>query len=1024
MSEKMAGGEEKEELQVSYSGELRMVEKASRHFVKRPRTICGSIWAAFLVMSAVVYFAGWFDIADTTVDDWTIPTSEASKNGDALSDAREKMDSAQSTGNLPARSEDVWFTATSFIYEWADDRQAEILTPDNLQRMCQFQSILTADENFPKYCKPDGAALGKDTVCASQDYDVVALVYPTFEEQKECRLLNSTEFATQFAALASEPEKVFFFLERRVTSLLDVRLKTRSQISLYAPLGADSTDDGKAFGSEPDDDAGPQGVIYENFLATIEKKFFASKGLEVEVPFNSAYNIGAFDLGNGLQVRFYNQYFVSSEFDRMVGYDQALVAGSIVLVFITMILHLRSLFMSSVGLLSILISIVVALFFYTGIFRIEYFSSVHIVTFFLILGIGADDLFVWVDAYYQSERYWPGVRGFASKEEAGKANVYGTNNEEDEVLVARLTYTYQRAAGAVLNTSATTAGAFLATGVSPIAPIASFGIFAAITIMLNFVWTIILYPAVVIIFEKYFRGRYCCCGCLRAPRDKVASASQDIEQSAATHIEKRVAEDGTVTLVMNKVKHKENFEEKVFSKGYVPLINKQVSVTIGGRTCQILPVVAVTVTALFALIVTMATFAVQLGTPTEPDQNFRSSHMSTGYATDYSKLFQGGTDYLEVDVTFGIEGIDRGSFKFLDPNGYRGAVVFDTEFDLSSRTNQEYYLEVCDSFETLSCVPEGETSALAGCIGSDVGLATRSVDCTLRKFHDWHNETYPLETPAIDLGEVDKALWTSRLSEFANATGADNDIGIVDGELKFIVFSYEASLKTLQPVGVKEPVIDLLEAHLQEMVENAPAGLESAFQTSFDMLWIHTELGIVSGMFQGLAISVPIAFVVLLFATSNLILSVIAIFGIIGIVVTVLGTAQLLGWALGVAEAIAAVMVVGLSVDYSTLHGTSYAHAAGEGFTLRADRFKYSAVMLGPTVIAGAFTTGGSAAIMFFAQLQFFGKMAILLTSTIAYSLIITEFFVMPLFRIIGPENDRGDWRLWLKARGICNKKK
>lgn len=53
--------------------------------------------------------------------------------------------------------------------------------------------------------------------------------------------------------------------------------------------------------------------------------------------------------------------------------------------------------------LGIFSSVTVALFFYKVIIRIEYFDFIHILAVFLILGIGADDVFVVWDAWAQSK---------------------------------------------------------------------------------------------------------------------------------------------------------------------------------------------------------------------------------------------------------------------------------------------------------------------------------------------------------------------------------------------------------------------------------------------------------------------------------------------------------------------------------------------------------------------------------------------------------------------------------------------
>lgn len=66
--------------------------------------------------------------------------------------------------------------------------------------------------------------------------------------------------------------------------------------------------------------------------------------------------------------------------------------------------------------------------------------------------------------------------------------------------------TYRRATKAMFATSSTTGAAFLATGLSPIMPISSFGFFAGILIPVNFILVITFYPALLMIFEKYTKN--------------------------------------------------------------------------------------------------------------------------------------------------------------------------------------------------------------------------------------------------------------------------------------------------------------------------------------------------------------------------------------------------------------------------------------------------------------------------------------------------------------------------------------
>ena len=106
------------------------------------------------------------------------------------------------------------------------------------------------------------------------------------------------------------------------------------------------------------------------------------------------------------------------------------------------------------------------------------------------MGVGADDLFIMTDAWKQSKDGWSQTRGFTSLQQA---------EEDVEYNIARLAYAYRRATSSVFNTSFTTVIAFLATALSPITPVAGFGYFAALCVFVNFVWTMTLIPALLIL---------------------------------------------------------------------------------------------------------------------------------------------------------------------------------------------------------------------------------------------------------------------------------------------------------------------------------------------------------------------------------------------------------------------------------------------------------------------------------------------------------------------------------------------
>ena len=162
--------------------------------------------------------------------------------------------------------------------------------------------------------------------------------------------------------------------------------------------------------------------------------------------------------------------------------------------------------------------------------------------------------------------------------------------------------------------------------------------------------------------------------------------------------------------------------------------------------------------------------------------------------------------------------------------------------------------------------------------------------------------------------------------------------------------------------------------------------LNSSSQTPITFSWYATQVALVDGLTFGLALAFPVAFVVLCFATSNLVLAFYAMVTIGLIVASVLGTVYLIGWNLGIKESVAGVVVIGFSVDYTIHLGHMFDVARSQGLTTRQEKFAYSIRKMGETVLAGAITTAGSTVFLLACQLTFFTAMGTLIILTVAYS--------------------------------------
>jgi predicted RND superfamily exporter protein len=311
-------------------------------------------------------------------------------------------------------------------------------------------------------------------------------------------------------------------------------------------------------------------------------------------------------------------------FNEMVTKDTQWAVFSILFVFIYFIIHLQSVFLAAMGILMILFSFPVTAVINEGIIRNTYYSSLHTLVIFIVLGIAADDIFVFVDAWRQSE------------------NIKLIRND----IRMRLAYSFRRAARATATTSSTTSVAFLANAFSPIMPIASFGIYAAVIITVNYALIIMVFPPLIIWYENCLKERYCPY-MKKYTEDKVIDISDD------------TLEEGRL--------------EQFF----------------GGNWNNMVKTYRYLIVALFLIWTAVAGIFASKLTPLSQEEKFLpESHQIEVIGRIVANEYEGGGIInLDIDVIWGVGGIDKSTVNKWDPS-YIGEVIMDSDFDLSPKEAQ------------------------------------------------------------------------------------------------------------------------------------------------------------------------------------------------------------------------------------------------------------------------------------------------------------------------------------------------
>ena len=191
--------------------------------------------------------------------------------------------------------------------------------------------------------------------------------------------------------------------------------------------------------------------------------------------------------------------------------DMMLAGGSFLFIFFFMWLQTTSFFITFFAIFSIITSYLLTNLIYRYAFEYEYFGFFHIIAMFIILGIGADDVFVFYDTWRLSE-----TTKYSSK-------------------AHRLSDCYRKAAKTTFVTSLTTMVAFLVSAFSPLLPVRTFGLFSGILVGVNYVCDLIYFPTAIMLYtEKIKPWIDKCCSAICLPCCRLASCCRCTSLTASS----------------------------------------------------------------------------------------------------------------------------------------------------------------------------------------------------------------------------------------------------------------------------------------------------------------------------------------------------------------------------------------------------------------------------------------------------------------------------------------------------------
>jgi len=655
-------------------------------------------------------------------------------------------------------------------------------------------------------------------------------------------------------------------------------------------------------------------------------------------------------------------------FNTQIADDKDAVIIIFVIVYCLILFHSGSFWIASCAFFQIFMAFFWGYTFYQIFMWKTFFPFLNLISIFLIIGIGSDDVFVYIDAWKQSFSLLP----------------------RNCPLANRLSWVMRRAGGAMFVTTITTSVSFLANLASPITALKGFGLFTSLVIVSDYLLMILFLPATVAVYYTTFSlpaGKHqmrlqrnpdwaltnlLCCplaitydDCENQEHvacDDVAvadSAPPQIEMTkvsaaapGASKIMDRATDVPTGDNFLEDIKHADSDNCQCLNCccciTRLDIDNCAIPTEVNPKTGKLksrwaedffefyfapfvlhkyLKYLLIAVTLTVAIILSFS--AVKLSKPhSDYLQLLDKDHYLEkldGFHINKFDIGRGESRQYTYEIFYGLAKVDNGDK--MNP-WERGSPEY-LPLDISSPAAQQYLYDVCTNFQNWD-----DTPVSTWYFGKPV--------CGIRWFREWMESpcgtttntavggannyvVEPQRTTCCSKTTADfpyaASEFGSCLATFSNywASKRKNHGFFYDekGQLKVVTMTAPTLTKFSYVFGISDTFFHSL-MKVWNALPSAPVGtgLENGFINS-NLQFYALQEAIADGAINSAILSTVFALVVLVVLSRTLLASILSGIHIACCVLTVTGIAVLLGWELNVMESVIFSLSVGLCCDFA-----------------------------------------------------------------------------------------------------------
>ncbi|CAL1535386.1 unnamed protein product [Lymnaea stagnalis] len=393
------------------------------------------------------------------------------------------------------------------VYLAQGDNETNMFTSERLQTAHNIEHKIIEHPLFPSFCLRDQSVEKYDPSIQNMHgcvppNSLLTYFFPSQDEQGTIyydgmgKNLGDIDSALK---LAMNHETFYYYVDEKINKTYQKSHLLRTEILFGAPL--------QGFPCVGDQTKKDQDDKFRNFVVTYINLLSKASTDKVQVLYG----------GNEIF-----DYEVTMSFWS----DVRLAIISLVAIFLLMLVLSLSLFLTVVGVVIIALSFPISLFFYRVVFGIDALGILNGAAAFVIIGIGVDDVFVYINIYRQASHI------------------------EDEVK--RIFYTFKTAGVATFFTSFTTAAAFAANLASAIPAVYEFGLFMSLVVSTCWISVFVLMPPALYLnaccFEPLERFLFSCISCVRL-KDRASDESGILSYSQMQASDNRAYQDDDVPML-------------------------------------------------------------------------------------------------------------------------------------------------------------------------------------------------------------------------------------------------------------------------------------------------------------------------------------------------------------------------------------------------------------------------------------------------------------------------------------------